>query len=190
MVGLPVPFRYEYLMAETIFSQLLMLPQPPFKPIYYTLVIIDLCKALPGAFPAVVAGAVRTLFEKIADLDMECRTRLVLWFSHHLSNFQFIWPWEEWAYALDLPKWSPQRVFVQEVLEREVRLSYWEWQRNMGSKQVKFSREENGYSHGIDAKVQAGSWVMVCLHPHSNHCCRLREYLAENEKQALRMVVT
>ncbi|GER52774.1 nuclear cap-binding protein subunit 1 [Striga asiatica] len=150
MVGLPVPFRYEYLMAETIFSQILLLPQPPFKPIYYTLVIMDLCKvplnfskfnlslltskmwlvpfsvltkvpfqALPGAFPAVVAGAVRSLFDKIADLDMECRTRLILWFSHHLSNFQFIWPWDEWAYVLDLPKWAPQRVFVQEVLERE-----------------------------------------------------------------------
>ncbi|XP_052177986.1 nuclear cap-binding protein subunit 1 [Diospyros lotus] len=126
MAGLPVPFRYEYLMAETIFSQLLLLPNPPFKPIYYTLVIIDLCKALPGAFPAVVAGAVRALFDKIADLDMECRTRLILWFSHHLSNFQFIWPWEEWAYVLDLPKWAPQRIFVQEVLEREVRLSYWD----------------------------------------------------------------
>lgn len=126
MVGLPVPFRYEYLMAETIFSQLLLLPQPPFKPTYYTLVIMDLCKALPGAFPAVVAGAVRALFDRIAELDMECRTRLILWFSHHLSNFQFIWPWEEWAYVLDLPKWAPQRVFVQEVLEREVRLSYWD----------------------------------------------------------------
>ncbi|KAK4857487.1 hypothetical protein QYF36_001438 [Acer negundo] len=126
MVSLPVPFRYEYLMAETIFSQLLLLPQPPFKPIYYTLVIMDLCKALPGAFPAVVAGAVRALFEKIADLDMECRTRFILWFSHHLSNFQFIWPWEEWAYVLGLPKWAPQRVFVQEVLDREVRLSYWD----------------------------------------------------------------
>lgn len=124
MVGLPVPFRYEYLMAETIFSQLLLLPQPPFKPIYYTLVIIDLCKSLPGAFPAVVAGAVRALFDRISELDMECRTRLILWFSHHLSNFQFIWPWEEWAYVLELPKWAPQRVFVQEVLDREVRLSY------------------------------------------------------------------
>ncbi|KAG5550845.1 hypothetical protein RHGRI_009325 [Rhododendron griersonianum] len=126
MVGLPVTFRYEYLMAETIFSQLLFLPHPPFKPMYYTLVIIDLCKSLPGAFPAVVAGAVRALFDKIDDLDMECRTRLILWFSHHLSNFQFVWPWEEWAFVLDLPKWAPQRVFVQEVLEREVRLSYWD----------------------------------------------------------------
>lgn len=126
LVGLPVPFRYEYVMAETIFSQLLLLPLPQFKSIYYTLVIMDLCKALPGAFPQVVATAVRALFEKIAELDMECRTRLILWFSHHLSNFQFIWPWEEWAYVLDLPMWAPQRVFVQEVLEREVRLSYWD----------------------------------------------------------------
>ncbi|CAI0546743.1 unnamed protein product [Linum tenue] len=157
MVSLPVPFRYEYLMAETLFCAedgssfnstrevsfissadvfdrfcyryvvwLLLLPQPPFRPLYYTLVIMDLCKALPGAFPAVVAGAVRALFEKIADLDMECRNRLILWFSHHLSNFQFIWRWEEWAYVLDLPKWAPQRVFVQEVVEREVCLSYWE----------------------------------------------------------------
>lgn len=126
LAGLPVPFRYEYLMAETIFSQLLLLPQPRFNPIYYTLVIMDLCKALPGAFPQVIATAVRALFEKIDELDMECRTRLILWFSHHLSNFQFIWPWEEWAYVLDLPIWAPQRTFVQEVLEREVRLSYWD----------------------------------------------------------------
>ncbi|KAK4398750.1 Nuclear cap-binding protein subunit [Sesamum angolense] len=47
-------------------------------------------------------------------------------FGFDRSNFQFIWPWEEWAYVLDLPKWAPQRVFVQEVLEREVRLSYWD----------------------------------------------------------------
>nr|VDD28804.1 unnamed protein product [Brassica oleracea] len=46
---------FKYLMAETLFSQ-----------------------ALPGAFPAVVAGAVRALFEKISDLDMDSRTRLIL----------------------------------------------------------------------------------------------------------------
>ncbi|PON42191.1 Nuclear cap-binding protein subunit [Parasponia andersonii] len=165
---LPVPFRYEYIMAETIFSQLLMLPEPPFKPIYYTLVIIDLCKALPGAFPAVVAGAVRALFEKIADLDMECRTRLILWFSHHLSNFQFIWHWEEWAYVLDLPKWAPQRVFVQEVLEREVRLSYWDKVKQSvenapgleellppkGGPNFEIRAEENGEQYALSADLK------------------------------------
>uniref|UniRef100_A0ACD5XLI2 Uncharacterized protein n=1 Tax=Avena sativa TaxID=4498 RepID=A0ACD5XLI2_AVESA len=126
LVSLPVPFRYEYLMAETIFSQLLLLPNPPFRPIYYTLVIIDLCKALPAAFPSVVVAAVHALFDRISNMDTECRTRLILWFSHHLSNFQFIWPWQEWASVKGLPKWAPQRVFVQEVLEREIRLSYFE----------------------------------------------------------------
>lgn len=126
MVGLPVPFRYEYIMAETVFSQLLLLPKPPFRLIYYTVVMVDLCKALPGAFPAVVAGAVRALFKRVSEMDVECRTRLVQWLSHHLSNFQFVWPWEEWAHILDLPKWAPERVFAKEVLEKEVRLAYWE----------------------------------------------------------------
>lgn len=126
MVGLPVPFRYEYIMAETVFSQLLLLPKPPFRLIYYTVVMVDLCKALPGAFPAVVAGAVRALFKRVSEMDVECRTRLVQWLSHHLSNFQFVWPWEEWAHILDLPRWSPERVFAKEVLEKEVRLAYWE----------------------------------------------------------------
>ena len=31
MVGLPVSFWYEYLMAETKFSQLFLLPRPPYK---------------------------------------------------------------------------------------------------------------------------------------------------------------
>lgn len=126
MVGLPVPFRYEYIMAETVFSQLLLPPKPPFRLIYYTVVMVDLCKALPGAFPAVVAGAVRALFQRVAEMDVECRTRLVQWLSHHLSNFQFVWPWEEWAHILELPKWAPERVFAKEVLEKEVRLAYWE----------------------------------------------------------------
>ena len=38
------------------------------------MVIIDLCKTLPGAFPAVVAGAVRALFDKVGELDMEAKS--------------------------------------------------------------------------------------------------------------------
>ncbi|CAI5459427.1 unnamed protein product [Closterium sp. Yama58-4] len=126
LVGLPVPFRYEYVMAETVFSQLLLLPRPPFRPIYYTIVLVDLCKALPGAFPAVLAGAVRALFSRAAIMDVECRTRVIQWLAHHLSNFAFVWPWAAWAAVARQPEWAPQRVFVSEVLEREIRLSYFD----------------------------------------------------------------
>ncbi|RVW54227.1 Nuclear cap-binding protein subunit 1 [Vitis vinifera] len=71
------------------------------------------------------------------------------------SNFQFIWPWEEWAYVLDLPKWAPQRVFVQEVLEREVRLSYWD--------KVK---QGSLVGQGEPGKCGPSKWHMVlCLNP-------------------------
>ncbi|CAI5518984.1 unnamed protein product, partial [Closterium sp. Naga37s-1] len=126
LVGLPVPFRYEYVMAETVFSQLLLLPRSPFRPIYYTIVLVDLCKALPGAFPAVLAGAVRALFSRAAIMDVECRTRVIQWLAHHLSNFAFVWPWAAWAAVARQPEWAPQRVFVSEVLEREIRLSYYD----------------------------------------------------------------
>ena len=55
-----------------------------------------------------------------------CCNIVLMIFLYYRSNFQFIWPWQEWSYVKDLPKWAPQRVFVQEVLEREIRLSYFE----------------------------------------------------------------
>ncbi|CAI7847139.1 unnamed protein product [Closterium sp. NIES-53] len=105
---------------------MLLLPRPPFRPIYYTIVLVDLCKALPGAFPAVLAGAVRALFSRAAIMDVECRTRVIQWLAHHLSNFAFVWPWAAWAAVARQPEWAPQRVFVSEVLEREIRLSYYD----------------------------------------------------------------
>ncbi|KAI3729334.1 hypothetical protein L6452_17990 [Arctium lappa] len=79
--------------------------------------------SLPGAFPAVVAGAVQALFDRISELDMECLTHLIVWFSHLLSNFQFIWPGK---YGLMFWSFQAPRVLVQEVLDTEVRLSYWD----------------------------------------------------------------
>ncbi|KAL0306100.1 UNVERIFIED_CONTAM: Nuclear cap-binding protein subunit [Sesamum radiatum] len=150
MVGLPVTFRYEYLMAETIFSQILLLPQPPFKPIYYTLVIMDLCKVMKHLF-GVLSSNCKVLFQALPGAFQQ------LWLG--LSNFQFIWPWEEWAYVLDLPKWAPQRVFVQEVLEREVRLSYWDKIKQKscfryGTANFTYSAEDGDQTeHGLSAEL-------------------------------------
>lgn len=37
-----------------------------------------------------------------------------------------MWPWDAWAAVARQPEWSPQRVFAAEVLEKEVRLAYFQ----------------------------------------------------------------
>jgi nuclear cap-binding protein subunit 1 len=54
------------------------------------------------------------------------RSRLSEWLALHLSNFSFHWPWDRWAHVAELPAHAPQRVFVEETLLREIRLSYWD----------------------------------------------------------------
>jgi len=42
------------------------------------------------------------------------------------SNFAFVWPWDAWAAVARQPEWSPQRMFAAEVLEKELRLAYFQ----------------------------------------------------------------
>lgn len=73
-------------------------------------------------------------------MDSECIDRFAEWFASHLSNFDYKWTWSNWDYILtdEAPQAEGEgeekpavnnelkRRFVSDVLERLMRLSYWE----------------------------------------------------------------
>lgn len=125
LLTLPGNFNYHNLLIETIFGQLFLLPTPPCKLIYYAVVIGDLCKG-STAIPPVLGLAIDTLFERADMMDVECAERFCDWFSHHLSNFDFKWHWQKWAYVLKMNEEEPKRLAVREILERTMWLAYYE----------------------------------------------------------------
>lgn len=61
--GLPLPYKYESLLAETLFSQMLRVPAPAHKPVAYGALMVDLCKLLP-TFPRSMSACVRECFAR------------------------------------------------------------------------------------------------------------------------------
>jgi len=105
---------------------MLRLPLPPVRQVFYSCVFIELCRAESGTFPMALGRGIKTLFDRLAYMDVECIARLWGWFSHHLSNFGFQWDWKAWSSVLTLDPNHPQACFIRETLEKEIRLSYYE----------------------------------------------------------------
>jgi nuclear cap-binding protein subunit 1 len=122
----PLKVDYREIVIETFFACLLDLPTPVYEPIFYGVVMCDLFKMAPKHIPPVLGRAVNYLFQQIGAMDLECRERMAEWLAVHLSNFNFLWPWVSWNTVLEQDKHEPQNAFVREVLDRCVRLSYWE----------------------------------------------------------------
>jgi len=111
---------------ELVLGQMLRLPSPPVKQVYYAALIIELCKAESSNYSQTLKKAVHILFERLHDMDVGLIARLWNWFSHHLSNVGFDWDWDAWERALALEPLHPQLCFIRETLEKEVRLSYYD----------------------------------------------------------------
>ncbi|KAF9366670.1 Component of the cap-binding complex (CBC) [Mortierella sp. NVP85] len=116
----------DHVMSEVMFTEIFKLPKPEFKGVYYASLLVEICKAFPDSFPAALADAIKRLFSRLPSMDVECAHRFWTWFSHHLSNFGYLWNWGEWSGVLELPFDHAQANFIRESLEKAIRLSYFE----------------------------------------------------------------
>lgn len=89
-------WKPEDVAVDAVFSQLLQLPAPEHKLVYYHSVLTEACKIAPAAIAPSLGRAIRHLYKNLDGMDLELEYRFMDWFSHHLSNFGFTWKWTEW----------------------------------------------------------------------------------------------
>eukprot|EP01083_Nonionella_stella_P019729 54762_1 len=118
LLELPGGLSPRILVIEAIFSNLFHLPQTPCNIVFYGCVIVDMVKSQPKVIPKILGQAVCTIFERMDELEIQCRDRFSEWFAFHLSNFGFKWIWPDWSFVTSLEPASPRRAFC----ERTIRL--------------------------------------------------------------------
>lgn len=69
---------------------------------------------------------INAIFQKLESMDVECVDRFTSWFSHHLSNFDWKWEWNDWVEHILKNEKSVKYIAVTEILSKCMRLSYYD----------------------------------------------------------------
>ncbi|ORY71614.1 MIF4G like-domain-containing protein [Pseudomassariella vexata] len=117
-------WKPEDVAVDAVFSQLFQLPTPEHKLVYYHSVLTEACKIAPAAIAPSLGRAIRQSYQNIHRTDLELGHRFLDWFTHHLSNFGFMWKWTEWVDDVELPDLQPCKAFIIGALDKEIRLSF------------------------------------------------------------------
>lgn len=117
-------WKPEDVVVDAVFSQILQLPRPEHKLVFYHSVLTETCKIAPAAIAPSLGRAIRHIYRNIPRHDLELNHRFIDWFSHHLSNFGFTWKWVEWVDDVELPALHPLKAFIVGALDKEIRLSF------------------------------------------------------------------
>ncbi|KAI0167143.1 MIF4G like-domain-containing protein [Hypoxylon sp. FL1284] len=117
-------WKPEDVVVDAVFSQLFSLPTPEHKLVYYHSVLTEACKIAPAAVAPSLGRAIRYSYQNTHRLDLELCYRFLDWFTHHLSNFGFMWKWTEWVDDVNLPDVHPRKAFILGALDKEIRLSF------------------------------------------------------------------
>ncbi|KAI1391236.1 MIF4G like-domain-containing protein [Hypoxylon trugodes] len=117
-------WKPEDVAVDAVFSQLFALPTPEHKFVYYHSVLTEACKIAPAAVAPSLGRAIRYSYQNTHRLDVELCYRFLDWFTHHLSNFGFMWKWIEWVDDVNLPNMHPRKAFILGALDKEIRLSF------------------------------------------------------------------
>ncbi|KAL4123020.1 hypothetical protein QTP88_015252 [Uroleucon formosanum] len=121
----------EYCIVEVIFSLMFHQPKPKYLEVMFGSVFIELSKLSTNTMPLVLAQTTEILYSRIESMHVCAFDRFVSWFAYHLSNFKFSWSWQEWADCLALDPEHPKPKFVREVLQKAMRLSFYERMRDI-----------------------------------------------------------
>ncbi|KAI1260013.1 MIF4G like-domain-containing protein [Xylariaceae sp. FL1019] len=117
-------WKPEDVAVDAVFSQLFQLPTAEHKLVYYHSVLTEACKIAPAAIAPSLGRAIRHSYQNLHRLDLELCYRFLDWFTHHLSNFGFMWKWTEWVDDVSLPNMHPCKSFIIGALDKEIRLSF------------------------------------------------------------------